>query len=196
MGCRYLPRTIHSSLSPIITRVSTSWEPWICPWIRYSRRYRSRRKQWILSAESRASSSKTSPSWHCYRLLLFCLFMPRPPPRPIPPPRREPVEVLLLAYRLTTFPTAPMAVATPDAIAAGTDAVSCTGLSRSGTSMIAPVLQTPAHVPQPVQLSILICAVSDMVIARTGHTFTHNPHPTQSDSSILYFISSTLRSSS
>lgn len=141
------------------------------------------------------------PPCICYRLLLFCLFIPRPPPprpppRPIPPPRRDPVEVVvLLAYRLITPPIAPMAVATPDEIAAGTDAVSFTGLS--GTSMIAPFLQTPAHVPQPVQLSILIFAVSAvMVIARTGHTFTHNPHPMQSDSSILYFISSALRSSS
>jgi hypothetical protein len=84
-------------------------------------------------------------------------------------------------------PTAPIAVVIPDATAAGTDTFFCTGLS--GTSMIAPFLHTLAHAPQPVQLSILIFAVSAMVIARTGHTFTHNPHPTQSDSSILYFIS-------
>ena len=212
MGRRYFG-TIHPSLPPILTRVSTSWEPWICPWIRYSRRYRSRRKQWILSAESITSSSKTSASWHCYRLLLFCLFMPRPPPprppplplplplplprpppRPIPPPRLEPVEVLLLAYRLIAFPTAPIAVATPDAIAAGTDAVSCA--VSSATSMIAPNLHTLAQAPHPVQRSMSIFALSDNVIARTGHTFTHNPHPTQSDSSILYFISSARRSSS
>jgi hypothetical protein len=83
-----------------------------------------------------------------------------------------------------------MADAIPDTIAAGTGTFSFT--VSAGTSMIAPFLHTLTHAPQPVHWSISIFAISDIVIAFTGHTSTHNPHPTHNDSFTWYFIFSIL----
>jgi hypothetical protein len=96
----------------------------------------------------------------------------------------------------TTTATAPLTTSTGSgsgvAIRVPVDGVPNSSYGSCNTSMIAPFLHTLAQTPQPVQLSMSMCAVSDRVIALTGHTLTHNPHPVHNDSSILYFISSVL----
>jgi hypothetical protein len=92
---------------------------------------------------------------------LLCLFIPRLPPRPIPPPfrRESATPELWLPYCLIASLTAPIAAATPDTTAPA-EVPACIVSVSAGTSMIAPFLHTPAHAPQPLHQSMSLFAVS------------------------------------